>query len=442
MALNVSAFHERLQKNANHILMVLIALAALLGLAAIILFPPGKAQGGTDNWWPIVLNVAHGEGYKACQRDYFPFCEHALQESASREPLPILLYALIAKMTRDSLIATAFFNLFMFIGVLIGIYAIGNFLNGPMTAAVAGLAWVLYIPGYRSIPQVAGDLLATLLFTWAIYLFLRALKTQNLRFWILAGVFLGMSAMSRSVLLFVSAALLGCLLLYNIAYRRNAVKEPLVAIAVMLLCLAPWAIRNYTVFGTPLLGTTLSGYNLYRHNGLIEGDSWLHYASPKDAEVLVQKLLRTVPTRGNENEYEMNQIFTKEAMRIIRAHPDRYITLSLYRFLPLWFDIGINEAYNQSPTFFDRSSSLVQLIVLILSIIGIVLAWRHTWPLYVSILVVNIMHMAVNSRIRFLIVVIPLLLVYAAIALVHFITYLLSSRKQTGDSSTIDTPVI
>ncbi len=434
----VQGYSEWIQKPSKYILGILVTLAMLIGLAAIILYPPGKDQGGTDNWWPIVLNVAHGQGLSSCQVQYFPFCANAHQETASREPLPILMYAFVAILTNDSLIATAFLNLLVFIGVLLAIYKIANLLSGQVVAAIASLGWVLYLPGYRLIPQVAGDLLATLCFSWAIYMFMRGLREQRLKDWALVGLLLGLSAMSRSVLLFVGAALLGGFLLYTILRRRDCIRHSVIAIAVMLLCLMPWAMRNLHVFGFPLIGTTLSGYNLYRHNAIIEGDSWLHYTSPNEGAALVEELLRTVPLRGDENEYEMNEVFTKEAGRIIREYPQRYIVLSLYRFLPLWFDIGINEAYGQSPSTLDRLSMPPQFTILILSIIGIVIAWRYTWPLWLSIVVVNAMHMAVNARVRFLVVVIPLLLVYSSIAFVYFVKHIIARLKKPSSSLDID----
>ena len=99
----VQGYSEWIQKPSKYILGILVTLAMLIGLAAIILYPPGKDQGGTDNWWPIVLNVAHGQGLSSCQVQYFPFCANAHQETASREPLPILMYAFVAILTNDSL---------------------------------------------------------------------------------------------------------------------------------------------------------------------------------------------------------------------------------------------------------------------------------------------------------------------------------------------------
>lgn len=432
----------RLQHASKYIFSALVVCALVLGLATIVLFPPNRDQGGTDNWWPIVLNLSHGQGFTSCQQQYFPFCENTHQETASREPFPILLYALLARISNDSLTVIALFNLLIFVSVLIGIYALGKLVADEQVANLASLGWVLYLPGYRLIPQVAGDLLATLCFVWAMYFFFQGLRRQRLTDWAMVGLFLGLSAMSRSVLLFVGVALLGGFFFIQLRQRKLFIKQSLLAGLVMLVCLMPWAMRNLYVFGFPLVGTTLSGYNVYRHNGIIASDSWLHYASPKEGVELVNKLLATVPLRGDENEYEMNEIYTKEATHIIATYPQRYLMLSLYRFLPLWFDIGVNEAYSQSASIIDRIVILPQLFVLLTSVIGILLVWRSTWPLWLSILVVNLMHMAVNARIRFLVVVIPLLLIYSAITAKQIIHRLLLSRRSNRPTGTIDAPPI
>src|SRR5262245_33023346 len=65
-------------------LALVLLLSLLLGVACIITNPPSNGLGGTGNWWPLVLNLAHGRGYTFCQPQYFPFCKATSQVTASR----------------------------------------------------------------------------------------------------------------------------------------------------------------------------------------------------------------------------------------------------------------------------------------------------------------------------------------------------------------------
>ena len=53
-------------------------------------------------------------------------------------------------------------------------------------------------------------------------------------------------------------------------------------------------------------------------------------------------------------------------------------------------------------------------LLLIAGIVGIQGMWRRTWPLTVSLVAFTIIHLAVASRMRYVLAVVPLLLALAA----------------------------
>ena len=53
---------------------------------------------------------------------------------------------------------------------------------------------------------------------------------------------------------------------------------------------------------------------------------------------------------GTENEAQMDSFYFANALHLIFQYPGNYLKLSVYRFLPLWFDTGVKAAYGQSPT--------------------------------------------------------------------------------------------
>ena len=73
------------------------------------------------------------------------------------------------------------------------------------------------------------------------------------------------------------------------------------------------------------------GYDLYRHSGAIEGEDYLRWVSRGEH--------REDPEPGGSrglslevmSESDLNRLLTIEAVKIIRAHPWRYLNLSIHR---------------------------------------------------------------------------------------------------------------
>ncbi len=404
-------------------LMLIVLLAVCLGSLSVALFDSGKSVGGTDNWWPMVLNVAEGRGFTSCQKQYFPFCETADQTTASREPLPILLFAAVVMLFGKSVGFALFMELLLFIATLLGIYFLARRLLNEQVALLATLGLTLYIPIYRLIPQVSGDMLATLFVTWAIYFIVKGLHTDTWLNWVAAGVYLGAGALSRSVVLYLAIVLVLALIPWRALRERPRlalVRRAALVICATALILTPWVVRNYFTFGHPVIGTTLSGYNVYRHNAVVVDKDFLRYSSPTDAELAVDQLLANHPElRGNENEYEMDQVYSQEAQKLIRSHPDRYVMLSFYRLLPLWFDIGIDEAYGQTSGILEKAIIVQQLLLLTVGLLGFWLIGRTSWVLWLPMATVTAMHMGVAARLRFVSIIMPLLMIACAFTIIY-----------------------
>jgi 4-amino-4-deoxy-L-arabinose transferase-like glycosyltransferase len=411
---------------ADHVQLTLILVAAIalaLDAVALMIDPPALGSGGTGNWWPLVLNVANGKGYTACYEEYFPFCAATTQETAQREPLPVLLFAAIAVLTHESLWAASIFQIMLHIAILIGVFYIAAELTNKFVALLAALIWAVYVPGVALVTSVVGDLLATLCLTGGLFLFMHAQQTRRSWAWVTAGLCFGLAALSRSVILAIAAVLAVTLIprkqLTKTTLRQLLLKEsrPVILFAVaFIVMLSPWVIRNYFVYKRLIIGTTLAGYNLYRHNAVIETENYLHYVGPDEARAEVKALMaRRTDLHGTEDEAQMDLVYREEAIRIITADPFRYVTLSAYRFLQLWFDWSVRENYGDKLTVLDYLMLLQQGGLLILAVVGIRPMWRQGWPLAISSLVVILLHMAIASRLRFLVVGMPMIIILSAV---------------------------
>lgn len=401
-------------------LALISVVALLLNIVFTYAYPPSIPA---ERSLFVARNVAHGRGYVDCSRVYFPFCGPGNEVTASKEPLPVLIFAAVSALTHDSLWAVAFVEIVISLAILLTIFILARHLTDTRTALLAVLFWALYLPAIRSIHQVAGELLATLCVTLGIYFFLRAKKTDRPRDWLAAGACIGLGVLSRSVVLFIGATLALTLIPWNLLMKRGAhqfrlarLKPLALFVAICALVILPWQVRNYVVLGRPVIGSTLTGYNLYRHNYILQTNNYLRYVGSADGRKAVNELLaRRADLQGTENEVQMNDVYQEEAKRIILAEPARYLLLSLYRFFPLWFDWGVQEAYGKSPKLQGRLILAQQALLLITAIVGLHATWRRSWLLGLIILIVSVLHMAVVSQLRYLIIVMPLTIILSAI---------------------------
>lgn len=403
--------------------LVMIVLLALAVNAVRLGFdPPSVEQGQTETWWPVALNLIHGQGYSDCSPDDFPFCGPTNQVTAAREPVPVLLFAAVAILTGESLWAAAAVQVLLNLATLIVIFFLARDLAGVRAGLLAALLWAVYLPVVKIVSEVSGDLLATFGVASGLFFFMRSHRTNRARDWLAAGGCIGVSVLSRSAMLIVPLALTVGLIL--IGRSTTPLGRPLpmgnlrpaaLFLPVVLLIMTPWWVRNYLAFGRVVIGSTLTGYNLYRHHYMLSTENYLRYVGAVEGEQAIHALVeRRGDLRGTENEAQLDAVYREEALRIIAAYPLGYVLLSAYRFFPLWFDWGIREAYGEQVSKVDYLIMLVQGVLLITAAIGLRGTWPRAWPLAVSILVFSLVYMAVNARLRYLVPVMPLIISLSA----------------------------
>jgi hypothetical protein len=422
--------------DANHrqILILIFVLAAVFSIFVNLdRLPPAADTGGSDTWWAIALNLTHGEGYSLCPTNYFPFCGPSNQATAAREPLPVLLFAGIALISGESLWAAAIAELLIYLASLLAVYLLTREWSNLHAALLAAALWAIYIPAHELIPQVSGDLLAALLVCIGILFVMRARRTRHPREWLVAGTSLGLASVTRSgTLVIVATVILGFLLesWWQRLHWRPTLSPVIILSSLVLLLMAPWLTRNRIVLGRPILGSSLIGYNLYRHNYMVGTENYLRHIGGAEGLAATEALLaRRTDLLGTENEAQMDLIYRREAIARIRAYPAQYVLLCAYRFLPLWFNWGYPQAYGREPDRTDKLILVLQGALLILTLIGTRGILRESWPLWSSVLAVCLVYMAVDSRLLYLIPVMPLVISLSANGAMR----LMRQQFSTGD---------
>jgi 4-amino-4-deoxy-L-arabinose transferase-like glycosyltransferase len=126
-----------------------------------------------------------------------------------REPVPVLLFALVAWIGNESLWIAGIIEALVYLMIILSVYYLTREWADPRSAVIASLLWAIYLPALELLPQVSGDLLAALCTTLGILFTLRARKTQQTRDWLITGIFLGLAVLSRSATLVIALLVIG-----------------------------------------------------------------------------------------------------------------------------------------------------------------------------------------------------------------------------------------
>lgn len=189
-------------------------------------------------------------------------------------------------------------------------------------------------------------------------------------------------------------------------------------IAVILLLLAPWAMRNRYLLGEWCWLTTRSGISLYDGLGpRATGGSDLAYT-------------KTMPSVAGLSETEWSRYFTQESLRIAREDPARVLSLAWSKFKRTW-SLVPNEPGSRTPLKMTVSAGWM-IVVLVTALVGIVRRWhgRHIALLLLPVVYFTLMHMVYVGSIRYRVPVMPPIYILSgwAIAASH-------ERRRSGEAA-------
>lgn len=355
--------------------------------------------------------------------EYFPFCGPDNQLTASVEPLPVLLFAGLMRLsgpTTGAVVAVVAQNVLGVLTAVILYHILQHLFHNPITSLIGTFLWATYLPMITLTLYLEAEIIFTCCLLLAIWALLHSLATNNKLTWVAVGLCWGLATLSRSIVLYFPFILLCIALAHRPTIHRHLVGITLALLA-FALTLTPWVVRNAQVFGVFLPGNTLLGYNLYRHNYFLGDEDFLHYGYAKDAAPVIDQLVASAPTlHGDENEVSMDAFYKQEALKIIKARPVRYAFLSLYRLGALWTDFEIQQGQ-----LFWQLIALENIVLLLLAVATTVRYVptnpRTLLPIVLLIAYFAATHSLVNARMRYIMPVLPLVMALASAEMVHWL---------------------
>ena len=350
--------------------------------------------------------------------------------TAEHPPLFPLLVGLLAKLGADGYLAQKL--LLCVVGTTtVGFVGLaGRELAGPITGLVAaGLAaaypflWV--VDGSLMSETLYGALLAA-----TMWLAIRFARRPSLGLAAGMGVLVALAALTRG-----EALLLVPLLLLPLALRagtgwRSRLTLAAVALGAFALVLAPWTIRNLTVFDEPVLIST-------NGNAVFVGSNCdAVYHGPFTG-------LWNFDCYGSApggDESEQSVAYRERGFDYARDHAGRLPIVMVVRFLRVW-DLyrPLQQADYETFEGRSRTASHLGLVayypMLLLAAAGAVMLRRRRaplWPVLVFPVMVSITAVLIYGVTRFRFAAEPALCVLAAVALASLPTAVAARRRKTS----------
>lgn len=376
-----------------------------------------------SSFWQLTNNLISGKGYIICYEEYFPFCGPDNQITAMREPIPAFVLS-IGMFIYPSIVSFAIVQGLLYLGTAFVIYQ--TLKKDIQIALLATLFWVTSVPVIEEISGNTGDLTSAFFFALSIFYFLNTIQEKKTVDFLVAGFFIGLATLSRTIFLGVALGWVLFLTIREIKTPFRDIFKSILNISVFFIALcfviAPWVIRNSMVFGKPVIGTTLTGYNVFRHHYYLGNEPFIpHYVGSAEAYEAVKQLIQNSTLTGTENEAQMDDFYMQAGKEIILKHPVRYLTVVLYRVPMLWFNTGVAQTYVGNKVIKRDYITIVQeLFFLFAIIVGCLKFYKPYMPLVLSFVLSCAAYLAIAAQLRYLVDIMPAIVILSALGISTF----------------------
>jgi 4-amino-4-deoxy-L-arabinose transferase-like glycosyltransferase len=210
------------------------------------------------------------------------------------------------------------------------IYRIGEKIYGAGVARAAAWTWAVFpYLIYWPVRVVYDTSFSAFLLSLSLLLTLRIAESQpRSRNWIGFGLLWGVILLTNPALLTLFACSL-LWLFYRARWRKVWLAGPVLCVAVALLVVTPWLVRNYRVFGKFVFIRDNLPMELYMSNNNESTGFWTRNEHPANDRQAMEKFhemgeARFMAAKG------------REAREFIRQHPEKFIDFTWKRALYFW----------------------------------------------------------------------------------------------------------
>lgn len=254
------------------------------------------------------------------------------------------------------------------------IFCIGAQLFNISVGYAAALCYSLYFIPVAYTGMLYPESIYTLILGVSMLLLILAVKNDRLKYWLGAGIFLGLSALISSRSMYLPLFIfLG--FFWKTRSFKLTVKRAGIVLLCMLVLFSPWTMRNYMATKKFILlesyGQNMAGLWLATNPyGAMDWDM--------TKEPLKSKY-------GSLTKEERIRVFRQEAWSNLRQYPGAYLKNSAKRFFILWVSShgnrisGLEKSFSASWKNKERGVVLLKLLLLSVNTVFVILGFLGMW---------------------------------------------------------------
>jgi len=389
-------------------------LALAVRLAFVLFFPPLYAP-DTGSYEIIAQSLVKGDGFSSSPG----------VPSLTRAPgYPLFLAGVYFLFGPSHIAVKSIQALLGAIGCII-IYFIGREIFNRKVGLWSGVTMALYPPLISTAGFVLSEELSIFLLATSILFLTKAMKSKEVGWYALSGIFMGLATLCRSV------TLLFPFFLYLTFLFSPSKKREFVRISIFLLftivTIVPWTIRNYVRFNAFIPTEIQGGRNLWV-GSYFPSDGLLPYSTTSDQEYENPEDKEAYNKIGRGlSPIEADKAYSSEAIKNILNNPSGYSRLCVQKFERFWFWIpGGVEVLKPYPKI-KWGVTIVYCLVLLSAGLGLWVGLRENWrdklPLLAIILYFTIMHTLLFAIPRYRLPIMPYVLIFAVVGFLRILDW-------------------
>ncbi len=249
--------------------------------------------------------------------------------------------------------------------------------NTEKPARLSALMATFFLPAAYAVVTYSGSSLYQLVFLMFFWMLLLTLRHQNMKYLLAAGAFAGVQMLLRSEFLVLGMGMMlltGLVATWQFKNWRFLMSSA-VGCVLALLVIAPWMVRNYTVFGKVVPIVSRPWFEIWRGNNpdatgaaWKKDGSWYCSILADSSNINLTREFDAIPY-ANDFELRANEIMKREALKFMCEQPTQALSLAGQKIVFLW----IHDLYNPQSQKLPYIVSMLTFSILI---------WFGAWALW------------------------------------------------------------
>lgn len=370
----------------------------------------------------VAASIAAGNGFSS------PLSTVRSGPTAWFTPVYPFLVAAIFKSwgiySRTSYVIIQFLNCVFVSLTIFPIHAIAKKSFGGTIAAGAAWVWAFF-PSALLLPilWIWDASLTAFLFALIFWATLALPQSRGVLPWAGYGALWAVGVLINPSICSLFSFLLGWLAWRKRREWPQGIERPAVTLVIFLFALAPWTLRNVRVLGAPVIFRSNFGLELWLGNNEQVVDIWTPQLHPNE---------NLAEGRKYQSMGEIAYMSEKEqkAFEFMRKQPGDALYFTYRRFVYTW--LGVDHPNGSLSDWSVVSRLMVNFSLSLLTLLGVLLAWRASHPaaapFSLVVLIFPVVYYVTHPMLRYRFPIDPIMIVLAVYGLACTISHMRNRR--------------